>query len=269
MIFQSACLGTLALAPSPSFSAQAKLAIVIDDVGYSMARAQRVIDLPGPITIALLPYAPASTEIAKRATRAGQEVILHQPMEPHPGPHVREVRGTLMLDMRAHQFNRTLSATLAAIPQVRGLNNHTGSLLTQHSEPMGRVMQKLKREGLYFLDSRTTPYTVAHQTAMTWSVPTVARDVFLDHIANLELIDQQFARALKIARRKGHAVLIGHPHRSSLDFLQRRLQHLPPDIRLAHVSELVSQPVGQTVSQRPTALAQRRSPTFQRISLGL
>ncbi|MCZ6657976.1 MAG: divergent polysaccharide deacetylase family protein [Gammaproteobacteria bacterium] len=260
MFFQSACLGTLALAPSPSFSAEAKLAIVIDDIGYSVARAQRVIDLPGPITLALLPYAPASTEIAKRATRAGQEVILHQPMEPYPGPLVREVRGTLMLAMRPLQFNRTLSAALAAIPNVRGLNNHTGSLLTQHAEPMGRVMQQLKREGLYFLDSRTTPHTVAHQTAMTWSVPTIARDVFLDHIPNFELIDAQFARALKIARRNGHAVLIGHPHRSSLDFLQRRLRQLPADISLVHVSELVR--------PRPVMLAQRENPTSQRISLG-
>ncbi len=190
-------------------------------------------------------------------------------MEPHPNPLVRAIEGTLLLDMQPRQFHQTLSATLASIPHLSGLNNHTGSLLTQHAEPMGRIMQQLKREGLYFLDSRTTPDTVGYQTAVTWSVPTVARDVFLDHVPDFERIDRQFALALKIARRKGHAVVIGHPHRSSLDFLQRRLQHLPPDIRLAHVSELVSQPVSQTVSQRPTALAQRRSPTFQRISLGL
>ena len=185
---------------------------------------------------------------------------MHQPMEPYPGPHVREVEGTLRLDMQPSQFDRVLAATLASIPHIVGLNNHTGSILTQHAEPMGRVMQKLKREGLYFLDSRTTPGTVAHQTARTWSVPTITRDVFLDHDPDLESIDTQFARALKIARRKGHAVVIGHPHRTSLDFLRRRLQHLPPDIRLVHVSELVLPTLAML------AEANRKNP--QRMSLG-
>ena len=44
-----------------------ELAIVIDDLGYSYQAGKRAIDLPGQITLAILPFAPNTRALAKYA----------------------------------------------------------------------------------------------------------------------------------------------------------------------------------------------------------
>ena len=244
-----------------SLSHAADLAIVIDDVGYSLERSERVIALPGPLTIGVLPFAPHAAEAARRAGAAGKEVILHQPMEPVPAAHVHNVDGTLTLNMTAERFSTLFAAAVKAVPNVIGVNNHTGSLLTQHPEPMNLLMEQIRARGLFFLDSRTTHKTVALSIAQKWQVPSIQRDVFLDHVAERAAIASEFQRALAIARRQGHAVLIAHPYPVSLAFLEDALRNLPADLNLIGVSRLVE--------PRPSiALARRENPTSRRISLG-
>ncbi|MEM1229196.1 MAG: divergent polysaccharide deacetylase family protein [Pseudomonadota bacterium] len=222
-----------------AFSAQPVLAIVIDDLGYSPARDAQALALPGPLTVAVLPDAPHATAIARQASALGREVILHQPMEPLIAPRKAEP-GILREHMTSADYAATLSANLAAVPGSVGINNHRGSRLTAHSGAMDELMLQLLSRQLYFLDSRTTAATVAHDAAREWGVPTVKRDVFLDHFRDPASMDVQFRRALRIARRQGHAVLIAHPHRSSLEYLEQALRTLPGDIRTARVSDLIN-----------------------------
>jgi polysaccharide deacetylase 2 family uncharacterized protein YibQ len=239
----------------------AELAIVIDDVGYSLERSDRVIALPGPLTLGVLPFAPHAAEAARRAGFAGKEVILHQPMEPMPASHVHNVDGTLTLNMAPERFSSLFAAAVKAVPNVIGVNNHTGSLLTQHAGPMNLLMEQLSARGLFFLDSRTTHKTVALSVARKWHVPSIQRDVFLDHIANRDAVDHEFHRALAIARRRGHAVIIAHPYRVSLEYLEGALANLPDDLHLIGLSKLVR-------PRRSITLARLENPVSPRISLG-
>jgi polysaccharide deacetylase 2 family uncharacterized protein YibQ len=252
------------------------LAIVIDDVGYNLNRAEQLLEMPVQLTLGLLPFAPHAQAIASRAAQSGREIILHQPMEPIKTS--RTEPGTLELSMTAARFDREFSAALARLPQVSGVNNHTGSLLTAHRVPMEWLMANIASRGLYFLDSRTTPHTVAESTARDWQVPTIRRDVFLDHVRTPEFLDAAFNRALQIARRKGYAVIIAHPHRMTLDFLKSQLSDLPSDIRLTTLSDLIArdhQPVELRPIDRPVdrpidrrALALSGTPEFPSRSLG-
>ncbi len=214
------------------------LAIVIDDIGHNYHRDQAFIHLPAPLNLSFLPFASASARLAREAHARGHEVLLHQPMQ------YRETRqddepGNLHLGMPAHEFAATLDSALAALPFLAGVNNHTGSLLTRHVEPMQQVMSRLAGVGLYFLDSRTTHHTVALDVAHAMAVPATKRDVFLDNDPSIAGIDRAFHRALKIARRQGHAVIIGHPYRTTMDYLAQRLPTLDPDVRLVRVSTLI------------------------------
>ncbi len=221
----------------PLRSDAAELAIVIDDMGYNLSRAERVLDMPVELTLGLLPFAPHAQSIAAAATQAGREIILHQPMEPLK-PRWTEP-GTLQLAMSADRFDREFSASLARLPRATGVSNHTGSLLTAQRVPMDWLMASIAKRGLFFLDSRTTPNTVAESTARDWQVPAIRRDVFLDHVQTAEFMNAAFQRGLQIARRKGHAVIIAHPHRRTLEFLEARLGALPGDIHLITLSQLV------------------------------
>jgi len=178
-------------------------------------------------------------------------VILHQPMQSQRSHHQDE-DGNLTLDMAPTEFNQTLAKSLAAIPSIVGVSNHKGSLLTEQAVPMQRFMQTLQDYQLFFLDSRTTPNTVATKIAKQLGVPTQARDVFLDNSRDVTAIHKQFERSLTIARRQGHAIIIAHPYPESLSYLYDVLHTLPDDIQLTALSDVMP--------HRQVALAPLESP---------
>lgn len=169
--------------------------------------------------------------------------MLHLPMEPvatRPlGP------GGLTLQMSRSDFVRTVTDGLAAVPHVRGVNNHMGSLLTRHPGQMAWLMNAISSFGpLYFIDSRTTAESVALELADEHRIPHRKRDVFLDNQRSPALIRRQFEKLVQLARRDGAAVGIGHPYPETLTVLEQLLPRLGPehDVRLVPVSELVRNP---------------------------
>ena len=236
------------------------LVVVIDDVGYNKARGMRAVHLPGPVTLAVLPFAPHTQVLVDAAVAADRDLLIHQPMQTQSSPHARMEHDTLHMGMNEAEMHEALTRALRAIPNRVGLNNHAGSLLTQHRAPMRSVMTELSKRNLIFLDSRTTAETVAYETANEMGVLAFKRDVFLDNIRTPEAINEAFQKALRVARKNGTAIIIGHPYPATLDYLETALEHLPADIRLVGISELAL--------KRRATLAQRTGPKSPRISLG-
>lgn len=261
------------LTATPLYAAD--LVVVMDDLGNNFARDRQVLELPGQVTLALLPFAPHSARIAALADELGKEVILHQPMQSQRKRR-RDEHGNLRIDMSKAEFAATLTQSLAAIPHIVGINNHTGSLLTERHAPMTQVMQALQQSGLFFLDSRTTPNTVATDVALQVGVPTRSRDVFLDHHRNPEAIHIQFERAIRIARNRGRAILIAHPYPESFQYLYQALYNLPSDVQLTSLSNVMPNPqipLPEILKALPNpdhqiALAQPVDPAFPHKSLG-
>lgn len=220
--------------------AGARIAVVIDDLGNQRHAGERAIGLPGPVALAFLPHTPHTSRQAKMAHAAGKEVLLHLPMQAAQsgddlGP------GALILDQTREQFARTLNGSLDSVPYATGINNHMGSLLTRHPGAMAWLMEELKRrEDFFFLDSFTTHRSVALQLAREENVPALKRDVFLDRVATLPAIQREFQRVKDLARRRGFAVAIGHPHPTTLEFLERSLPELPAQgFRLSTIGALL------------------------------
>ena len=253
----------------------ADLAIVIDDVGYNKPRGLRAISLPVPITIAVLPFAPHTQSLALASTRAGKDLIIHQPMEAIPSAHVRLEQDTLTSAMSPSQFDSTIQRAISAVPQTVGFSNHTGSLLTTQREPMQRFMRHLQARDMIFLDSRTTASTVAQQVANEFGVRTLRRDVFLDHHRTEAAIEDAFNQAVRVARRKGTAVLVGHPYPVTLSFLEKMLADPPGDINFVGLQEIVLkrralalESLADPSPNHPKVLALDSRLTNPRISLG-
>lgn len=213
--------GTTAAPAVPDPEDAPRIALVIDDVGYGRAAGLRVIDWPVPVTLAVLPHTPHGAALARAAHAAGKPVFVHLPMEPavpgEPGP------GALRADMGPEAFRSALERNLGAVPHAVGVNNHMGSRLTALPEPMDWLMAALRERHLAFLDSRTTPHTVAAGAARRAALPWSSRDVFLDPVIAVPAIEAQLERAAVLARRRGRAVVIGHPHRATLDVLEARI----------------------------------------------
>ena len=228
------------LAPSgTSASPRPSIAIIIDDMGNSYPRGEQAIRLPGSVTFAFLPHTPHAVELANLANRLNKDVMLHLPLEAMNrqalGP------GGVTLEMNYTDFHRTFIDDLNAIPHAIGVNNHMGSLLTQHPGHMDWLMRAISEQGsLFFVDSFTTPNSVATQFANEHWVPNVQRDVFLDHERNLVRINAQFNRLIEIAQRKGIALAIGHPYPETLLVLKTRLPALNTlGVKLVSISELL------------------------------
>lgn len=216
---------------------QPHVAIIIDDVGDRLKDGRRVIELPGALTIGIIPYTPYSSRLAKLAGQKQKEILLHLPMESINHKHLG--KAGLHSQMSQSELISSLYQSLESIEHVRGVSNHMGSQLTQNPTMMQWLMTGLQlRGGLYFVDSRTISTSQANVVASQVGLEHAARDVFLDH--EPQKIQQQWNYMLKLARQKGSAVAIGHPYPDTIAFLTRALPELKQQgIRLVSVSRLI------------------------------
>ncbi|MBU2885799.1 divergent polysaccharide deacetylase family protein [Gilvimarinus agarilyticus] len=238
--------------PDPT---RAKLAIIIDDVGYNRALGERTARLAGAYTLALLPHTPHSHYLAELTHRQGKEQILHAPMENMAGLALGP--GALTLQMSRAEFTASLRKSIAHFPHIVGLNNHMGSALTREPQPMGWTMSEARRAKLYFVDSRTTAQSVAHQTAQAYGLASAKRDVFLDHEIDREHIHRQLLLAVQRAKTQGHAIAIGHPYKETLQVLEQVSEqwYAEQGVELVSASALVApSPPGAGFCQAPPPL---------------
>ena len=201
-----------------------QLIIIIDDIGNNYQLGKRIVDLPAPMTLAFLPHTPFAAKLAEQSYLSGKDNILHAPMENTVAAPLGP--GALTQDMSQQAFTSTLNTSIAAIPHIQGINNHMGSALTQLPEPMNWVMGTLKQHQLYFIDSLTTSQSVGFQLAKRHDIPVLKRDVFLDNDVSAEALEKQWQQAVRLARKRGHAVLIGHPYKETSAFLQQAIPEL-------------------------------------------
>ena len=215
------------------------LGIIIDDLGHNYLRGRRVINMPAPVTLAILPHTAAAARLAKEASAAGRTVILHLPMQ--NGANLSPGPGALFADMDRETFSVTLRGNLDDFGPFSGVNNHMGSLLTTLRPQMNWLMDELRGRDLFFVDSRTSAQTQAAFAAEKHGVAHVSRDVFLDNELTPQALQSAFNRALVEARTNGAAVLIGHPHEQTLAFLERVLPGLEQreGVRVVAIEELV------------------------------
>ncbi len=217
-----------------------RVAIIIDDLGYHLANGKRAISLPGPVAMSVLPGAPRARALAQHAHASGKEVLLHLPLQAYDDD-ARAEPAEIVLDMSRSLVGDTFRKALEAVPHAVGVNSHRGSLLTRHPGHMAWLMQEIAaRESLFFIDSFTTHQSVALQIAEENGVDAIRRDIFLDPDEDPAAIAREFERLKEIARRRGHAIGIGHPHPATLELLERELPRLAEDgFELVRVSELV------------------------------
>jgi len=219
--------------------ADARLAIIIDDLGGDRAAADAVFALGYPLTVSVLPNHEHSMDIAKEAHRRGFQVMLHLPMQSvaNETPETQELHP----GMPAPEVAALLDQFLQNVPDAAGVSNHQGSQATADTALMDELMPVLRDRQLFYVDSRTTAATVAYDTAQDFGVRSAFRNVpFLDDVAEVAAVRKQLELALRGAREKGEAVAIGHAHPATLQALREVLpQAKAQGVRLVLASELV------------------------------
>lgn len=224
-------------APVKPPSGKPKLAVIFDDMGNDLNAARQLEKLGVDLTFSILPFSTHG-ELLGRTALKNIEIMVHVPMEAINGESDKE-QGLLRGNMTEAELAQVLRQDIAAVPNAKGINNHTGSKLTQQLVPMQIVMASLKDRNMFFVDSVTSDKSVAKSVAQAFLVPTIARDVFLDHVADKVQIKAQLYRAVSLAKTNGQAVLIGHPRPLSLEVFIQELPNLQKEVEFVKVSTLV------------------------------
>ena len=204
-----------------------RIAIVIDDFGYQdQALIRAFCDLPQPITFSIFPGERHTAWTARRATEKNHGVMVHLPMEPVGYPEHNPGPDAIFVDDAPEKIAALTQNALAAVPHARGMNNHMGSRVTQNATAMKVVLQIVKQRDFFFVDSRTSPRSVAYAIAREMGIRSGRGALFLDLAADEGAIAKQLYALAARARQEGAAIGIGHAKRETLRALQRVLPAL-------------------------------------------
>lgn len=187
-----------------------KLAIIIDDCGYDMSSVRTLLNTGLHFNFAVLPYKTYSSDVLEMIKSAGRVAMLHLPMEPMDKSAMSEGSSTICTDMSKEKILSLTRKAVNSLSGVSGVNNHQGSKATADAATMMTVLQELKNQGLFFVDSRTSSKSVARDKAVAMGVPTARNDIFLDNSSDVQAIRKQIYKAMEMAEKNGSAVAICH-----------------------------------------------------------
>ncbi|MDO5055053.1 MAG: divergent polysaccharide deacetylase family protein [Pasteurella oralis] len=214
----------------------AKLAIVIDDIGYHQKEDAQVYAMPKAVSVAIIPSAPHAQQRNLQAQQQGRDVLIHMPMQPLNQQKIEA--GGLTLGLTETEVKQRVKTAKDIVSYAIGMNNHMGSAATSDVDLMTKLMIALREQHLFFLDSRTIGRSVAHKIAKEQGIPSLERHIFLDDSNEYADVQHQFQRAVHYAQKHGAAIAIGHPRKNTVAVLQAGLKNLPADVQLVGIGSL-------------------------------
>lgn len=217
---------------------KSRVAIIIDDMGNHPQIDEKLLDLDLNLTFSFLPYAPFTREQEEKAWARGHDILVHMPMEPRdpqwdPGPDALYVEDSI------EQLTISVKKNLALVPHAIGVNNHMGSLFTEDRLAMHQFLGIVRQKGLFFIDSETSAASIGMEEAHAMGIKTARRHVFLDNIHKQEDICRQLEELVRIARKNGWAIGIGHSNDATLKALVSCRDALLESVRVVGIRELI------------------------------
>lgn len=213
---------------------KAKLVIIIDDV-HTRAQLAAIRTLPFPVTPSIFPpyrQAKHSNLLAKGL----KHYMIHLPMESGSAQFNSQTK-TLMTSFSESQMRDRIRELRRLFPTAVYINNHTGSIFTSDYRAMKQLYDLLKTEGFVFVDSYTVASSKVKQIASEEGDRYVKRSVFIDNRQNIAYIHEQLKKAVAIAKKRGYAVVIGHPHPKTLQAL-REAKPILKDVDVVYIDAL-------------------------------
>jgi polysaccharide deacetylase 2 family uncharacterized protein YibQ len=146
---------------------------------------------------------------------------VHMPMQASPteGKFSDAGPDSLQTSLTHEELLQRIRKNLSAFTGFVGVNNHMGSAFTSDVKGISALMAELKKRDIFFLDSVTTARSEGARIARLYGVDYIARDIFIDHVDDPEHIAAALKKAERMAYKKGHVTIIGHPKEFTLSAL--------------------------------------------------
>lgn len=217
-----------------------KLAILIDDVGMNTSVARKFVDLDMTLTYAVLPYLPKSKEAGDILREAGYLTILHMPME-GSNPNLNKKTDGLIYDyFDEKRIQKEFDAAYENVGEVKGFNNHMGSVFTSDEEKMEMLLRHTGKKGLFYVDSNTSRRTRGYYVAKQMGIPTVKCSHFIDNSKKVEDIEKEIEKSVQLAKDHKKVVVIGHYHNNLVEALKNKKEYIEANgVKLVNVGQLL------------------------------
>ncbi|MED4600419.1 divergent polysaccharide deacetylase family protein [Paenibacillus validus] len=227
-----------------------KAVIVIDDLGNNMTGTEEMLNLPYPITVAIMPFLPSTKSDAEAAHRKGHDVIVHLPMEPLKGNRSWLGPGAITCDLSDEEIRKRVNAAIDDVPHAIGINNHMGSKATVDERVMNIVLTVCHERGLFFLDSHTNYRSIVSKVARQIGVPCIENHIFLDDIKNKKHVMKQLRLLQQHLTEHEKCVAIGHVGAGGKGTAEviKQVQAQARDIEFVGISKLIE---GQGIQENP------------------
>lgn len=211
-----------------------RLVLIIDDV--SKQKQLNAIKATGlKLTPSIFPPSELSMT-SHHLARGLKHYMIHLPMESGSKQFNTQYK-TLLTSFTKKQVQERVHELRQLFPTARYINNHTGSVYTNSYDAMHTLYRALRKEGFVFIDSRTVGSSKVRKIAHAFGDAYVARDIFIDNIHTIPYIHGQLQKAVKMAKKKGYAIAIGHPHPITLQALASSNEILK-DVELVYIDRI-------------------------------
>ncbi|OAG28422.1 divergent polysaccharide deacetylase family protein [Thermodesulfatator autotrophicus] len=231
--------------PSPKESLP-RACIIIDDMGQNPRLERKFFDLGLRLNFSFLPDAPFTKRLATEAHARGFEVLVHLPLEAHK---VYDHSHILSLKLKENELKKQVRLLVKKVPYAIGVNHHMGSAFTEDATHVYWLLSEIKAMGLFYVDSRTTPYTKIPEVAEKLKLPFAERNIFLDDSTDFKSICRYLDKFVKEAQKRP-VLAIGHPHQNTLRALKAYENKLKTHVNLVPISVFLREKYDKAVLER-------------------
>ncbi len=203
--------------PAEVKNVRGKIAVIMDDIGMSLTPLRKLLQLDIIITPSILPGTRNALSATSLLQDGNREYMIHMPMQPRSYPETNPGTNALLLGQSEAETHRLIQSYIEGVPGAVGCNNHMGSRYTEETDAMRVVLNELKQNDLFFIDSRTIGSSVAFSEARKMGLETATRNIFLDNKANVAYIRKQIRKMVTLAGKNQEIIAICHPHAETLE----------------------------------------------------
>lgn len=213
-----------------------KVVIIIDDIANTaQLRDIKAFHSDGlKLTPSIFPVTENNTSMLESIATL-EFFMVHLPLEAFT---YKDGLDTISIYDSPKRIKEKIARIKRIMPHTHYINNHTGSKFTERKDNVEMLLSALDLHNISFVDSRTTPNTALPEIARAQNRLILSRDIFIDNQLDANSLATQISEGVKIAKARGYAILIAHPHKETLNAIRVAKNGALKEVDVIYLNEL-------------------------------
>lgn len=213
-----------------------KVVIIIDDIATpkQLSDIVAIQDAGLKLTPSIFPVAQSNVKMLESVANL-EFFMVHLPLE---ALAYKDELDTISIYDSEDLIRRKIARIKQILPNTLYINNHTGSRFTERRANMEFLLSVLDSHNISFVDSRTTQNTALPDIAKAQNRLILYRDIFIDNALDSHSLNMQINEGVKIAKARGYAILIAHPHKETLNAIRAAKNGALREVDVIYLNEL-------------------------------